>query len=321
MRTPTPLVSVCIPAYNCGSYIQQSLTCLLKQTYPNFELIVVNDGSSDDTLLIAQSFNDNRIKIIDIENSGAAKARNIAFNNAGGEYIIFFDADDYIGPDFISQQIDKIDHKKNIIVLSAWGRFYNDDIDTFRYDHTPAEDMTFAQWIEYYWYNCNPMTNPGRVIIPTGLIREAGLWNEKLSLNDDMEFFTRIFLKAEKIVFNKNATFYYRSGINGLSGIKGAEAYQSLYNSIALSVKYIMSAYGRQPALLKSCANMWQLFVYDIYPLHSALVKKAQHNINELGGSRLSYPSGKLTAILVRITGWKIAKKIKSYLIIKSRVK
>jgi len=101
------LVSICIPAYNSKKYIGETLTCLCAQTYSNIEIIVANDGSTDDTAAQVKSIDDKRIILLNEPNGGAAKARNTAFSKAKGEYILYFDADDHIEPDFIAQQIKK----------------------------------------------------------------------------------------------------------------------------------------------------------------------------------------------------------------------
>lgn len=307
-----PLVSICVPVYNSVEYIEQTLSSLCGQTYQDIEIIVVNDGSTDGSEKEIRKVSDHKVTVINVPNGGASKARNLAYANSNGKYIIFFDADDYVDTGFVFQQITKIDNRDDVVVLSAWGRFYNSDLTDFHLGDTPESDMEFREWINYYWYNGNPMTNPGRVLIPRKLIAKAGPWNQEINLNDDFEFFTRVLLKAKKIIFNSDAVFYYRSGINGLSASNGDAAYQSFYNSIFLSVKQVLSAYEPDPKLLNSCANIWQLFIYTIYPQCPHLVKKAELNIKTLGGSNLPYPSGKLTHTLARVLGWKTAKKVRS---------
>lgn len=90
------LVSIVIPAYNAERYIEKSIKSCINQTYKNIEIIVVNDGSTDNTVKIAQTISrqDNRIKIISTENGGVSKARNIGILNSTGEYLTFLDADD-----------------------------------------------------------------------------------------------------------------------------------------------------------------------------------------------------------------------------------
>ncbi|WP_295720256.1 glycosyltransferase family 2 protein [Mucilaginibacter sp.] len=306
----TPLISICIPAYNCEKYIGDTISCFLSQTYKNIEIIVVNDGSNDGTKAVVNNIKDERVVLINVGNGGAAKARNIAYNKARGEYIVFFDADDYVQPDFIWHQLNRIRDKKDVIVLSAWGRFYHDDISTFQLNKLPDTDMTFEEWIKLYWYNCTPMTNPGRAIIPKSILEQAGLWNENLSLNDDLEFFTRIFLSAEKIVFNNAAILYYRSGIEGLSSKKGSAAYTSLYKSILLSTEMVVKRYNSS-LIKQSCANFLQCFIYDVYPDEKELIGYAEKKIIEYGGANFPFPSGAYTKFLASILGWKITKSIK----------
>jgi glycosyltransferase involved in cell wall biosynthesis len=309
-----PLVSVCIPAYNCDIYIEQTLGYITTQTYQNLEIIVINDGSADDTSAQAKKVVDNRIKVIDTINGGASKARNIAYQSAKGAYIIFFDADDYILPNFIEEQVKHIDNRTDIVVLADWGRFYTGDFNTLVPEDNKYNELTFKEWIATYWYNCNPMTNPGRAIIPKNLIEQVGLWNEELSLNDDLDFFTRVFLKAGKIAFNHNAVLHYRSGVNGLSGAKSEKAYQSLYNSILISTQLVLNAYKNDAVIEQSCANMWQSFIYEVYPNYANLIILAQQEMENLPPSNIKFHTGGMTNYMIGLFGWKFTKQLKSFL-------
>ena len=97
------LVSIVIPVYNAEKYIERCINSILKQTYTNFELIIVNDGSIDDTSALCYQYVhiDSRIKLISQKNNGVSKARNRGINNAKGRYILFIDADDYIETEYI----------------------------------------------------------------------------------------------------------------------------------------------------------------------------------------------------------------------------
>jgi len=195
--------------------------------------------------------------------------------------------------------------------MALWGRFYNDDLDTFKLNDTPVNEMTFPEWIKFYWYNCNPMTNPGRTIIPIELVKKAGRWDERLSLNDDLDFYTRVFLHTKKIIFNHEAIFYYRSGVSGLSGNKDTEAYKSLYNSILFAVNNVLTKYQPDFVLLTSCANMWQSFIYEVYPFQKKHLAMAQDEINKLAKPSYKFMASGYTKYMVNIIGWKLTKKIK----------
>lgn len=93
--------SVIVPLYNCEAYITECIDSILSQSYPHFEIIVVNDGSTDSSREIAASYTDTRVRIIDKENGGLLHARLTGIREAHGEYIVFVDADDRVRPDLL----------------------------------------------------------------------------------------------------------------------------------------------------------------------------------------------------------------------------
>lgn len=97
-----PLFSVVIPLYNKAKYIQKTVQCVLEQTEQNFEIIVVDDGSSDEGVELVQSIHDDRIRVLRKENGGVSTARNMGIRESKGKYITFLDADDYWTNDFLS---------------------------------------------------------------------------------------------------------------------------------------------------------------------------------------------------------------------------
>lgn len=115
-------ISIIIPVYNCEKYIKRCIDSILSQNYKDIEIIIVNDGSTDKTNEILESYKkmDNRIVVIEKENSGVSDSRNIGVMNAKGDYISFIDADDYIEPNIYMEVM------KNIIK-------YNCDIEMFSY--------------------------------------------------------------------------------------------------------------------------------------------------------------------------------------------
>jgi len=104
----TPLISIVIPAFNAERYIAQTLNSVLNQDYPSFEVIVVNDGSTDQTLTILKQYED-KITLIDIKNHGVSFARNLAVKNAKGAWLAFIDADDLWDNNKLSIQFNALD--------------------------------------------------------------------------------------------------------------------------------------------------------------------------------------------------------------------
>lgn len=306
-----PLVSICIPAYNAAHFIYDCINSLINQSYQNLEIIIVNDGSNDDTLSILKSFTDHRITIINQSNKGHCAAANTAFKASKGLYIKFFDADDILSDSFIENQVLRLNGRSDTVASSSWGRFYNDDINTFSLNTESIwKDMMPLEWL-IGSLNGSSMMQCGLWLIPRQILEKSGLWNEKLTLIDDFEFFIRVLLESKEVLFAENAILYYRSGIeNSLSRSKSKEAYQSAYISTELGVKRILK-FEDSSRTRAVCANTFKLWSYEFYPSEMELYHKSKSWVKKLGGSKLKFPAGGKTKLLNGLLGWKLVKKIK----------
>ncbi|SCH85682.1 glycosyltransferase family 2 protein [uncultured Bacteroides sp.] len=114
-----PKHSIIVPAYNTGNAIRQCIDSVLKQTYPNWELIIVDDGSKDNTSEIIDEYakNDNRIKVFHIPNEGVSYARNVGLAAAQGEYVMFVDSDDWIELDYLQQVGNHMDDDADMYIV------------------------------------------------------------------------------------------------------------------------------------------------------------------------------------------------------------
>ena len=99
-----PMISIIIPVFNAEAYLYRCLKSIQEQTNKNFEVIIIDDGSTDQSINICQEFTekDNRFKVYQKENGGVSSARNMGLNHAIGDFIFFADADDWISPDFLN---------------------------------------------------------------------------------------------------------------------------------------------------------------------------------------------------------------------------
>ena len=118
------LVSFITPSYNSAKFVSETILSVQAQTISDWELVIVNDGSTDNSPNIINSFakNDHRIRIINQNNSGSAAARNNALRNATGRYICFLDADDILAPNFISSQLNYIRTNNAALVFASYNR-------------------------------------------------------------------------------------------------------------------------------------------------------------------------------------------------------
>ncbi|WP_256009569.1 glycosyltransferase family 2 protein [Desertivirga xinjiangensis] len=312
MEKKEPLVSICIPAYNAQKYIGTTLDSLLNQSYQNLEIIVVNDGSTDGTMNVLKSYEAKGITVLDQPNRGQCAAANSAFRVSNGEYIKFVDADDLLSRDFIKNQIATLNGRRDSIASAAWGRFYGDDLSTFNLNPEKVwQDMPSMEWLVESLWNGPNMMQCALFLIPREVLEKSGLWDERLSLINDFDFFIRVILASQQILFTENATLYYRSGIeNSLSAQKSRRAYESAYLSTELGVKWLLAAENSE-RVRKICADAFQLWKYDFYPNHNDLYSKSETWIKKLGGSQYPFPAGGITKTLAKFTGWKFARRFK----------
>ncbi len=115
-----PKVSVIIPAYNAMAYLPETLESLLKQTYQDYEVVLVNDGSQDNLLTWSQTLTDSRIKVISQDNQGLAGARNTGIRCATGDYLAFLDADDLWAPTKLEKQVSLLDQNPEVGLVYTW---------------------------------------------------------------------------------------------------------------------------------------------------------------------------------------------------------
>ena len=120
-----PLVSILIPAYNAQDWIADTIQSALLQTWPRKEIIVVDDGSKDQTRAVAEQFSSQGVQVVTQPNSGAAAARNKAFSLCHGDYIQWLDADDLLAPQKIASQMQAVERggSPRVLVSCGWGRF------------------------------------------------------------------------------------------------------------------------------------------------------------------------------------------------------
>ena len=120
-----PFISIIIPMFNSHLYIKKCVDSILSQTYHNFELIIINDGSNDGSLNIVKSFRDKRIRIINQKNKGVSSARNKGISLAKGSYIAFIDSDDYVESTFLESFVSIINfHDPDLIFCGIFSETY-----------------------------------------------------------------------------------------------------------------------------------------------------------------------------------------------------
>ena len=122
------LISVIVPVYNVEDYLTRCIESILDQTYTNFELLLVDDGSTDDSLMICKKYQDldNRVMCFHKENGGLSDARNYGLEHMKGEYVTFIDSDDYIGSDYLRILFEMMEDGSSDVTIIGVEDFYKD---------------------------------------------------------------------------------------------------------------------------------------------------------------------------------------------------
>ncbi|MBC1225146.1 glycosyltransferase family 2 protein [Nostoc sp. UCD121] len=311
----SPLVSILIPVYNAEPYLRETLDSALNQTWRNIEIILVDDGSKDDSLAIAKSYESKGVKVISQgQNKGQTAALNRCLAEAKGDFIQYLDADDILEPQKIEVQIKRLlEEPSGTLAIAPWARFYQNDLSTAKF--VPNNDWCDFDdpiaWLVECWTGHGTMP-PGSWLYPREIIEKTGLWHEELTLNNDMEYFTRAVLASRRLVFCPEAKWYYRSGNPSLSGQRSEKALWSQYEVIRLSTERLLSVENSDRTRYATACS-WQYFVFLAYHRLPELVQYAEKKITELGGCDLKPDGGSLFRVLRDIFGWKAAMNLQRF--------
>jgi glycosyltransferase involved in cell wall biosynthesis len=195
MTVKYPKVSVIIPAYNCENYIGAAIDSILGQNYPSLEILVVDDGSTDSTADVLETFGD-KVQVISQKNSGSAVARNIGLEKSTGDYIAFLDSDDIWLEGKLSSQVSFLEtHAEYGLVYSDWVCWHPDKDGIFK-DHGYDKDTTSAKrplsgWLfEELIKDCIVWT--GTVLMRRAVYEKTGAFDATLMRGQDYDYWLRI---------------------------------------------------------------------------------------------------------------------------------
>src|SRR5262249_21883848 len=149
-------------------------------------------------------------------------AANRAYRECTGDLIKFFDADDFLPPDHITLQVQRLGCRRRAVAIGEWSRFYAGDPYEPELPFLPIwREVSPVDWLSGEWNNAQPMMQCRLWLIPKRILEVSGLWDERLSLINDFEFITRVLCHADAVLFTAGARLHYRSGLlNSLSQTK-----------------------------------------------------------------------------------------------------
>jgi glycosyltransferase involved in cell wall biosynthesis len=309
-----PLVSIIVSCYNAEKYIAATLESLIIQTYHKTEIIVVDDGSTDMSANIIKSFKDDRLKYYYQKNKGQCAALNLGFNLSSGSLIKFYDADDILHPYSIGGQVESLEGKsESALSFIEWKRFFNDELpdnvneisyNTIHRDCFPVEHITFSDG--------TPMFQCGMWLIPRTLFFKTGLWDKRLSLINDTEFFSRILTKASNLIFSDKGITFYRTNFksSSLSSDFSKKGIKSAILSIDLTARWFLQIENSE-RIKRVIVNSYVMILEWSFPAQITYCKIIEKRLAAYPKTYITYTkSGKAYNLILHLFGWKIARRL-----------
>lgn len=233
-QTQKPLVSIIMPAYNVEGYIAQTIECLLCQTVNDLEILVIDDGSTDDTSSEVHTYElrDDRVKLFRTENGGPSRARNLGIDKACGRYIMFVDSDDVVSPDFVETLINlliKHDCQCSACGINAYKGLMPDE-------HARQETTIYEDYMVKYLALDKPkgfLCNKG--FLASFITENSIRLREDIHQSEDMLFLLDYLSYCDKFAYTDDVKYFYRQ--------RGGSLTNSLNNEHWFDVLTVFEAY------------------------------------------------------------------------------
>lgn len=274
-----PLVSVIVPNFNGGPYIRQALDSIVSQSYKNLEIIVIDDGSTDDSVEVLTEYaaKTTEMTLVLQQNAGVAVARNKGISVARGDYIAFLDSDDYWHPEKLSLQIDILGKEQNFGVCFSsymlWppgtdNNYQNPDVMYSRRSFEPglAVDKEFTGWI-YHILLRDVYVWTGTVVIRKEVLNRVGGFNNELKIGEDHDLWLRIADKYQMVKLSFPSALY-RTRPNSITKTIHDKNYAAIVVEKAIKTSGLSSQNGMgidEEEASNILHKLWFRYAYHCY--------------------------------------------------------
>ncbi len=219
--TSTPLISVIIPAYNAANTLLETVRSVLSQTFANFELIVIDDGSTDDTLSLLKSVNDCRLKVFSFKNGGLPTARNRGIERASGQFLSFIDADDLWVADKLEKQLAALRRNPKAGAVYSWTlimdasgeKFYPGNCESYEGDIHPQLLLS------------NFIASGSNIMLRREAVDSIDGFDHNLQAQEDWDYYLRLAQKWPFAVVSEPQILYRKSSTSICSNFETMEKY------------------------------------------------------------------------------------------------
>ncbi|WP_414754905.1 glycosyltransferase family 2 protein [Anabaena sp. CCY 9910] len=261
----SPTISVIIPAYNCEATIKETIESVLRQSFSDFELIVINDGSQDNTLDVVSQIQDSRIKIFSFENAGGNISRNRGLNISQGKFISFLDADDIWMPDKLKSQLEALYKNPGFHVAYSWTDYIDKDGNFL----ASGKRITLNGDVYQKLLINNFLENGSNPLILREALVELEGFDQSLKAAQDWDMWLRL---AEKYFFVSVpiVQILYRVSSNSLS--------TNLVRQEKYSLQVLEKAYQARPTIGKHLLHLSIANIYKYLTCKALQKPYSRHN-------------------------------------------
>lgn len=250
------MISVIVPIYNVEKYLQQCIDSILIQTYTDLEIILVDDGSTDDCSNICDRYEqiDPRINVIHKENGGLSSARNIGIKASRGEYLAFVDSDDYILPDMYEKMLKALNDSDSDVVMCNYYRFFEKDNKLIK-------------------ANLSYCCDSGESFLKTNILDDSYAWNKlyRKELFEDICFpvgkyfedvfiMHNIFLKARKVMVIPDALYVYRRRDNSISSCMSSYYRIDFLEAVVAKLRFLIGLGAGENVIFYHCMQIYSIW-------------------------------------------------------------
>ncbi|WP_019154269.1 glycosyltransferase family 2 protein [Robertmurraya massiliosenegalensis] len=253
----SPVATVFIPIYNCESYIKETLDSIINQTYNNLEILLINDGSTDNSIDIINQYDDPRIRLLhNPKNMGIPYTRNVGLKEAKGKYLINMDSDDIAFPERVEKQVSFFESHPDIDAIgSNYVKFSDKSKRKIKAKYTSP--MAINIMLLFF----DPISNPSSAIRLATLRKYNLSYNEEYFVAQDYEFWSQL-SKVGKITITPEFLIAYRTGHDNITKKSNREKNEKRKNLIASLRGGLLAHYGVE-------LNESELKVYNDFFVHS----------------------------------------------------
>ncbi|MCC7278854.1 MAG: glycosyltransferase [Chromatiaceae bacterium] len=297
------LISIIMPAYNAKPWIGDAIASVLAQGWTHWELIVVDDGSSDATAGAVEAVDDARVRLVRQHHQGATAARNRGLSDARGSYIQYLDADDLLAPQKLEAQLRALEQGPVGAVAScAWARFQ-----AFPGEHPPVPEPVWTVSDPVDWLVTSlaggGMMQTAAWLTPRAVVDSVGPWDERLTLHDDGEYFSRILLKASRNLFVPQALVHYRDLNDGLSRRRSAAAARSSLE-VSRARERHLRAVRDDEMVRRAIATQYAQVAYEFAATYPDVSRQALRDLKRVNAQPHPVIGGGMFRALSRLVGF-----------------